>query len=649
MKMLSREMGLAGALFPLILACDLFSSARSGPGKDARAADAAGRSDASPLPPPPPDAAAPPPADGSDPTPPDAAAPDRDGPMGADRDAPPSPTGAEAGAEAAAPPPDRQPSPPERPDAAAADVTPDVAPVVPDARADAAAPALLVRPEIGRFVRASGSGCTATLVLPRVAITAGRCVDHSHGARPGDRFLIVDVRGAEHTYVVARAQTLGGIRAAGAGDGSAPQPVPDGFGTNDVAILHLAVPVPATVAVPAVIGTAPPIAGASVVIIGHGCTAGVGGSTKQALTSSFGMSGSELCPGDGGAPLLGGGVDGPVLGVKSTAGGGGADRWGNVVWFRESILQIALQWEATPFEIGVDRGGNDLSDHDLPMADPRACRDLCVRNPLCRGFTYIKPGVQAPSARCWLKAAAADWRANTDCTSGIDLAFEADTNRGGEDIEALDLPEARPELCRTACAQTAACVAFTYVPPSPPMTPSARCWLKRAVPAGAAAPGLVSGLRRGLEPDTNRGGGDLDNGVDLEAAEPERCRQRCAQDHRCRAFTYVPPGIQGPKARCWIKAIVPGAGPHPGLVSGVRRGLEMNTNRGGSDLRMMEIDLPVPEVCQSECAKEAACKAWTFVPPGVQGAKARCWLKNAIPAPAPAEGIVSGLRDVEFF
>ena len=74
-----------------------------------------------------------------------------------------------------------------------------------------------------------------------------------------------------------------------------------------------------------------------------------------------------------------------------------------------------------------------------------------------------------------------------------------------------------------------------------------------------------------LENDTNRGGMDI-RSLDLPAAEPELCQIECANDPRCKAFTYVKPGIQGPSARCWLKHGVPQARKNTCCVSGLKTG-----------------------------------------------------------------------------
>lgn len=70
-------------------------------------------------------------------------------------------------------------------------------------------------------------------------------------------------------------------------------------------------------------------------------------------------------------------------------------------------------------EPNTDRPGMDIRDFDLAGADPELCRQACDRETRCRAWTYVKPGVQGPSARCWLKNGVPPARRNNDCTSGV--------------------------------------------------------------------------------------------------------------------------------------------------------------------------------------------------------------------------------------
>lgn len=88
--------------------------------------------------------------------------------------------------------------------------------------------------------------------------------------------------------------------------------------------------------------------------------------------------------------------------------------------------------------------------------------------------------------------------------------------------------------------------------------------------SGRGAP-TVPGAMGVLEYDTDRAGSDLNNPYnEAPASTPEACRARCEQDGRCKAFTWVRPGQQGPAARCWIKGALAPATRNPCCVSGAR-------------------------------------------------------------------------------
>ena len=146
---------------------------------------------------------------------------------------------------------------------------------------------------------------------------------------------------------------------------------------------------------------------------------------------------------------------------------------------------------------------------------------------------------------------------------------------------------------------------------------------------------------------------------DLPAADPKLCQSACAGEANCKAFTYVRPGVQGPSARCWLKSSVPNTVNNDCCVSGVKTtpplppppplpplgpGLEGNTDRPGMDYRSFDLPAADPKLCQSACAGEANCKAFTYVRPGVQGPSARCWLKSSVPNTVNNDCCVSGVK-----
>jgi PAN domain-containing protein len=58
------------------------------------------------------------------------------------------------------------------------------------------------------------------------------------------------------------------------------------------------------------------------------------------------------------------------------------------------------------------------------------------------------------------------------------------------------------------------------------------------------------------ELNTDRPGGDYKHFF-IEVEPGEVCENACVRDARCKAWTLVKKGIQGPQAQCWLKSSVP--------------------------------------------------------------------------------------------
>jgi hypothetical protein len=76
----------------------------------------------------------------------------------------------------------------------------------------------------------------------------------------------------------------------------------------------------------------------------------------------------------------------------------------------------------------------------------------------------------------------------------------------------------------------------------------------------------------------------------------------------------------------------------------IMRRMEYNTDRAGSDYKSFGLVQADPALCQASCNKQPKCKAWTYVKPGIQGPKARCWLKNSVPSAKANSCCVSGVK-----
>ena len=68
------------------------------------------------------------------------------------------------------------------------------------------------------------------------------------------------------------------------------------------------------------------------------------------------------------------------------------------------------------FERGIDRPGSDFSN--TPSNSAVDCSFACQASNRCRAFTFVRPGIQGPSGRCFLKTSIAGAQQNDCCTSG---------------------------------------------------------------------------------------------------------------------------------------------------------------------------------------------------------------------------------------
>lgn len=93
--------------------------------------------------------------------------------------------------------------------------------------------------------------------------------------------------------------------------------------------------------------------------------------------------------------------------------------------------------------------------------------------------------------------------------------------------------------------------------------------------AGAvAAANAVGGerLEPGMENNTGRPGADFDR-FHINDQRPDRCQSECLlRSDRCKAWTYVRPGLQHKYAVCYLKNAVPPAVPNTCCISGVLSG-----------------------------------------------------------------------------
>lgn len=146
---------------------------------------------------------------------------------------------------------------------------------------------------------------------------------------------------------------------------------------------------------------------------------------------------------------------------------------------------------------GIDLPGSDYAN--FPTSSKLACLNACGGDPDCRAWTWVKPGIQGPAGRCWLKHRVPTLVRNTCCSSGPaayisqrEMRAEGRIDRPGSDYRRFDTNSWK--TCQTQCGRESPCRAWSYVRAGV-QTTSGRCWLKNAVPRPVDNADVVSGVK----------------------------------------------------------------------------------------------------------------------------------------------------------
>jgi hypothetical protein len=153
---------------------------------------------------------------------------------------------------------------------------------------------------------------------------------------------------------------------------------------------------------------------------------------------------------------------------------------------------------------GVNLPGHDYTSFNLERNDVALCHHRCQEDPNCKAYTFVKPGIQGPQARCWLKSGIPAAQQNACCVSGArtpaspeegTFVVQHNENRPGNDYMSFDLQGPSAGLCQTRCQEDPRCKAYTFVRPGV-QGPQARCWLKSAAPPAQHNTCCISGVRQ---------------------------------------------------------------------------------------------------------------------------------------------------------
>jgi hypothetical protein len=158
---------------------------------------------------------------------------------------------------------------------------------------------------------------------------------------------------------------------------------------------------------------------------------------------------------------------------------------------------------------------------------------------------------------------------------------QAQTNfdRPGGDYQSSPVPSGDPADCALVCERDRRCRAWSFNYPSD-TAGSALCWLKNSVPArtednccvsGVRGAGVVEPRNGAVETSIDRFGGDY-RSFELKTSEgDEACKAACANDNKCRAWTYARRGYVGKDAHCFLKKEIKPPRRKAGFISGVVR------------------------------------------------------------------------------
>jgi uncharacterized protein YkwD len=127
-------------------------------------------------------------------------------------------------------------------------------------------------------------------------------------------------------------------------------------------------------------------------------------------------------------------------------------------------------------------------------------------------------------------------------------------------------------------------------------------WVLALASAGAFFCAFALGSARAdeMESNINRPGGDYkDFPMEATIGGFASCKSSCEWDEKCKAWTFVRSGVQGPKAHCWLKSSVPIAKKDNCCTSGLpvrAHGCEI-----GGKVRMDVLDRDCDEAKRTGC------------------------------------------------
>jgi hypothetical protein len=86
-----------------------------------------------------------------------------------------------------------------------------------------------------------------------------------------------------------------------------------------------------------------------------------------------------------------------------------------------AVTPAGVTTEMGPREHDKNRNGGDYSGFDVLADHIETCEDACRSDVRCLAWTYVKPDIQGPQARCYLKNVTPAVTDNACCVSGAKI------------------------------------------------------------------------------------------------------------------------------------------------------------------------------------------------------------------------------------
>ena len=145
---------------------------------------------------------------------------------------------------------------------------------------------------------------------------------------------------------------------------------------------------------------------------------------------------------------------------------------------------------------------------------------------------------------------------------------ETGRDRPGNDVSVILLPAPDVNLCRQL-AMTSRYVEHTHTLNRLVRTQKRSVILESHIPAVVTDPRCSSGVKLTIEDESDRPGADYFS-FSYSENDPALCRAACADDDRCRAYTFVTLRANDPTATCFLEDKLPPRVRDTCCVSGYR-------------------------------------------------------------------------------